>query len=55
MDSPLFDEREKAVIRWGELVSKNEVRYDKARFDTLSRYFDARESSSRRRLRCFTV
>lgn len=43
MDSPLFDEREKAVIRWGELVSKNEARYDKTTFETLSRYFDATE------------
>ena len=43
MDSPLFTEREKAVIRWGELVSKNEARYDKATFETLSKYFDATE------------
>lgn len=43
MDSPLFDEREKAVIRWGELVSKNEARYDNKTFDTLSKYFDATE------------
>jgi alkylhydroperoxidase family enzyme len=43
MDSPLFNEREKAVIRWGELVSKNEARYDKATFETLSKYFDATE------------
>lgn len=43
MTSPLFDEREKAVIRWGELVAKNEARYDTATFETLSRYFDATE------------
>jgi alkylhydroperoxidase family enzyme len=43
MDSPLFNEREKAVIRWGELVSKNEARYDKVTFETLSTYFDATE------------
>jgi alkylhydroperoxidase family enzyme len=43
MDSPLFNEREKAVIRWGELVSKNEARYDTAAFGTLSKYFDATE------------
>jgi alkylhydroperoxidase family enzyme len=43
MDSPLFGEREKAVIRWGELVSKNEARYDKKTFETLSKYFDATE------------
>ena len=43
MDSPLFNEREKAVIRWGELVSKNEARYDTATFETLSKYFDATE------------
>lgn len=43
MDSPLFDEREKAVIRWAELVSRNEARYDTATFKTLSRHFDATE------------
>jgi alkylhydroperoxidase family enzyme len=43
MDSPLFDEREKAVIRWGELVSKNEARHDAATFKTLSKYLDATE------------
>jgi alkylhydroperoxidase family enzyme len=43
MDSPLFGEREKAVIRWGELVSKNEARYDTATYKTLSKYFDAQE------------
>jgi len=43
MNSPLFDEREKAVIRWGELVSKNEARYDTTTFETLSKYFDATE------------
>ena len=43
MQSALFDEKEKAVIRWGELVSKNEARYDTATFETLSRYFDAQE------------
>ena len=43
MKSQLFDEREKAVIRWGELVSKNEARYDTQTFETLSKYFDAKE------------
>lgn len=43
MASPLFNEREKAVIRWGELVSKNEARYDTDTFKTLSKYFDATE------------
>ena len=43
MSSPLFDEREKAVIRWGELVSKNEARHDRTTFETLSKYFDATE------------
>jgi alkylhydroperoxidase family enzyme len=43
MDSSLFNEREKAVIRWGELVSKNEARYDTTTFETLSKYFDATE------------
>jgi alkylhydroperoxidase family enzyme len=43
MDSPLFNEREKSVIRWAELVSKNEARYDTTAFGTLSKYFDATE------------
>ncbi len=43
MSSSLFDEREKAVIRWGELVAKNEARYDMDTFNTLSKYFDATE------------
>jgi alkylhydroperoxidase family enzyme len=43
MASPLFNEREKAVIRWGELVSKNEARYDTETFNTLSKYFDGTE------------
>ena len=43
MKSQLFDEREKAVIHWGELVSKNEARYDTQTFETLSKYFDATE------------
>jgi alkylhydroperoxidase family enzyme len=43
MDSSLFNEREKAVIRWGELVANNEARYDKATFEALSKYFDATE------------
>jgi hypothetical protein len=43
MESSLFGEKEKAVIRWGELVSKNEARYDSATFKTLSKYFDAQE------------
>jgi alkylhydroperoxidase family enzyme len=43
MNSSLFDEREKAVIRWGELVGRNEARYDTETFKTLSKYFDATE------------
>jgi alkylhydroperoxidase family enzyme len=43
MDSSLFNEREKAVIRWSELVSKNEARHDTTAFETLSKYFDATE------------
>jgi alkylhydroperoxidase family enzyme len=43
MKSEIFDEREKAVIRWGELVAKNEARYDTETFKTLSKYFDATE------------
>jgi alkylhydroperoxidase family enzyme len=43
MGSPLFEEREKAVIRWGELVAKNEARHDTETFRTLSKHFDATE------------
>ena len=43
MDSPHFNEREKSVIRWAELVSKNEARHDTAAFEKLSKYFDATE------------
>ena len=43
MESSLFDEREKAVIRWAELVAKNEARYDTVTFNMLSKYFDATE------------
>jgi hypothetical protein len=41
--SPLFGEREKAVIRWAELVTWNEARHDEAAFRKLSQYFDATE------------
>lgn len=42
-DSPLFGEREKAVIRWAELVTWNEARYDDEAFTQLARYFDSTE------------
>jgi alkylhydroperoxidase family enzyme len=38
--SPLFDEREKAVIRWAELVAYNQAKYDDEAFAELRRYFD---------------
>ena len=41
MKSPLFGEREKAVIRWAELVSRNEARYDDDAFAQLARHFDS--------------
>ena len=43
MDSPLFGEREKAVIRWAELVTWNEARHDGEAFARLARHFDATE------------
>ena len=41
--SPLFGEREKAVIRWAELVTWNKARYDDAAFAQLARHFDSAE------------
>ena len=43
LESSLFGEREKAVIRWAELVTWNEARYDDAAFVQLSRHFDNTE------------
>ena len=43
MESPLFNDREKAVIRWAELVTWNEARHDGAAFVELSRHFDNTE------------
>ena len=43
MDSPLFGEREKAVIRWAELVTWNKARYDDAAFARLAQHFDSAE------------
>ena len=43
LSSPLFGEREKAVIHWAELVNSNTARYDSEVFATLSRHFDSTE------------
>jgi alkylhydroperoxidase family enzyme len=43
MESPLFGEREKAVIRWAELVTWNRARYDKDAFAQLAKHFDSAE------------
>jgi alkylhydroperoxidase family enzyme len=43
MQSPLFGEREKAVIRWAELVTWNQARYDDDAFAQLARHFDSAE------------
>jgi alkylhydroperoxidase family enzyme len=43
MESPLFSDREKAVIRWAELVNKNEARYDDEAFGRLEGFFDSTE------------
>ncbi|OGA08354.1 MAG: hypothetical protein A2W68_14080 [Betaproteobacteria bacterium RIFCSPLOWO2_02_64_14] len=43
MESPLFGEREKAVIRWAELVTWNEARYDDDAYAQLAKHFDSAE------------
>jgi len=43
MASPLFGEREKAVIRWAELVTWNKARYDDEAYTQLAKYFDSTE------------
>ncbi len=43
LESSLFGEREKAVIRWAELVTWNKARYDEDAFRQLARYFDSTE------------
>ena len=43
MESPLFGEREKAVIRWAELVTWNKARYDDDAFAQLAKHFDTAE------------
>jgi alkylhydroperoxidase family enzyme len=41
MESALFGEREKAVIRWAELVTWNKARYDDEAYAQLARHFDS--------------
>jgi len=43
MNSTLFGAREKAVIRWAELVTWNKARYDGEAFKELSKHFDSTE------------
>jgi len=43
LDSALFGEREKAVIRWAELVTWNKARYDDDAFAQLAKHFDSAE------------
>jgi len=43
MESALFSEREKAVIRWAELVNWNKARYDESAYAALAKHFDAAE------------
>ena len=43
LESPLFGEREKAVIRWAELVTWNKARYDDDAYARLAKYFDSTE------------
>ncbi len=39
----MFGEREKAVIRWAELVTWNKARYDDEAYEQLARHFDSTE------------
>jgi uncharacterized peroxidase-related enzyme len=41
--SPLFDEREKAVIAWSEAVTRNTAKSDEALWDTMRRLFSDAE------------
>ena len=43
LESPIFGEREKAVVRWAELVNWNKARYDDAAFAQLAKHFDNTE------------
>ncbi len=43
LESPLFGEREKAVIKWAELVTWNKARYDDEAFAQLAKHFDSTE------------
>lgn len=43
MNSSLLGEREKAVIRWAELVTWNKARSDDEAFAQLAKYFDSAE------------
>ena len=42
-ESRLFGEREKAVIRWAELITWNPARYDDTGFEQRARHFDSTE------------
>lgn len=39
----MFGDREKAVIRWAELVTWNEARHDDEAYAQLARHFDSTE------------
>ena len=43
MESPLFGERENAVIGWAELVTWNKARYDDDAYAQLAKHFDSTE------------
>ena len=53
MSTPLFGEREKAVIRWAELVAKNEARHDTEAYRVLAQHFDATEIVELTMVACF--
>ncbi|MBI3954018.1 MAG: carboxymuconolactone decarboxylase family protein [Chloroflexi bacterium] len=43
LNSPLFTDKEKAVIRWAEAFTRNTARHDDAAFQELKRHFSERE------------
>jgi alkylhydroperoxidase family enzyme len=43
MASPLFDERQKAAIRWAEVVTRMTARDDEAAFAAMKRHFSERQ------------
>ncbi len=53
MESPVFDDREKSVIKWAELVTWNTARYDDKAYEELSKHFDSAEIVELTMVACF--